>query len=215
MEYYELLARDSAGRIRFETHPPGVPGAEKTIKLNRSDGKTITTTTAELSVVVLIFDYAGGRTIQLQPAMQTARVSEVVKCGPPKVPGRLYSQMSRSLAYGKLPANVTFEELGAKQIDGIPVLGFRTMHREVTNEADFKSKPGMYEVWVSDELAATILEIRSNLDGKVESRRSLQNIRREDPDPSLFQIPESYKVISGPSDMPYVDASGLQKPTSP
>jgi hypothetical protein len=38
----------------------------------------------------------------------------------------LKSVETRSLASGKLAPNLSFEELGAKEVDGIPVLGFRT-----------------------------------------------------------------------------------------
>jgi hypothetical protein len=66
-----------------------------------------------------------------------------------------------------------------------------------------KGRSGIFEVWVSDDLAATMVDIKSSLDGKSVGRSRLTRIKREGPDPALFQVPEGYKVNPAPEEVPY------------
>jgi hypothetical protein len=49
---------------------------------------------------------------------------------------------------------------------------------------------------VSDDLAEVILQILTNLERKVETRITLTDIRCEEPDSLLFEIPAGYKIDS-------------------
>ena len=47
---------------------------------------------------------------------------------------------------------------------------------------------------MSDELGATVLYIQSNLRAHSESASRFRNIKRIEPDASLFEIPPNYKT---------------------
>jgi hypothetical protein len=203
-ELRDLIARDGAGRVRVDRHgSTNAPRADEKVTLNTRDGGTIEATHSEMHLLVMIFDGQDGKTIQLQPAMRIARVRSE-ECKVNNGPSRPYSAMFKTLAGHALPSNVTFEELGSKEIEGVSADGFRTTTREATNEADLKGKPGISEYWVSDDLAVTMLEIRSDLDGNNTSRSSLIHIKRDEPDSSLFQVPAGYTINPEPKDMPFV-----------
>lgn len=56
-EILEIVARDSAGRVRIEKHPdtPGQSGSDPVV-LHTRDGGQINTTHAELNALTMIFD---------------------------------------------------------------------------------------------------------------------------------------------------------------
>jgi len=58
-------------------------------------------------------------------------------------------------------------------------------------------------VWPSDDLGATLLEIRDYPEKKIKNHSSLVNIAREELDASLFQIPPGLKVNPTPDEMPF------------
>jgi hypothetical protein len=62
-------------------------------------------------------------------------------------------------------------------------------------DGDFQGKPARFlEEWASDELGVTLLSVYSDLTKQVETRITLENIRREEPDALLFTIPSGYKT---------------------
>lgn len=47
---------------------------------------------------------------------------------------------------------------------------------------------------MSDDLAATVLYVQSDFRKQTESRSTLTNIKRVEPDSSLFEIPPGYTI---------------------
>jgi hypothetical protein len=74
--------------------------------------------------------------------------------------------------------------LGERSLEGMTLFGF---HGEITREDGQKS---VFEYWQSD-LGLTMSSSTIHEDGE-ESYWTIINLRREEPDPSLFQIPKEY-----------------------
>jgi hypothetical protein len=74
-ELDEIIARDSAGRIRFEKHFV-LPGDDETTTLTTREGGKIIVTNGLLKMSISIFDCSKGQIINLQPGMQIAWFKE-------------------------------------------------------------------------------------------------------------------------------------------
>jgi hypothetical protein len=107
--------------------------------------------------------------VNLYPKLQ---VADVFKLSPG------YGQPSHPLNW---PAS---ESLGTKEIEGYAVAGIRTSG---TGEHAL-----VQEEWFSADLRATLYATVTHPHGK--SSYHVSNIRTGDPDPSVFQIPEGYKI---------------------
>jgi hypothetical protein len=203
-EMVELVARDSDGRIRFERQGflAHARDQEKVI-LNKSDGGTIETTREALGMSILIFDCPDAMTIQIQPGMQIARITEGYPTAQPNRSSRPYSIRVTSLLSGKPQPNVSVEDLGYRQIEGFSARGVRLTDLGTESDGDWNGKPiRITETWASDELAVTILEIRSDPKKQMEETSTLTDIKRDEPDRSLFEIPRGYKINPTPDEMP-------------
>ncbi len=72
------------------------------------------------------------------------------------------------------------------------------------SDGEWNGKPvRITETWASDDLAATLLEIRSDPRKQMEDITILTNIKREEPAHSLFEIPPGYKINPTPDEMPF------------
>jgi hypothetical protein len=190
-EFVEFVARDTAGRIRVEKRQAivGPHGAERIDDKARENLSSST---------VIVFDCPNGKTILMQPDMQIARVKESGTPSPAQSKVRPYSSFYNTLAGRDLPANLTFEDLGTKEIDGITAHGFKTITLGTEEDVEWNGKPiRVSEVWVSDDIAATLLKIDRDFKKKNEGRTTLTNIKREEPEASLFEIPIGYKLDEG------------------
>lgn len=207
----ESVARDSDGRIRFEKH--GItPTADdrETVTLVNTDGKEFTVTREELGTVIHIFDCASGKSITLQPGLRIARVK--VDEGPASTGRRehVYSAPFIPGPDAKMPPNMTVEQLGTREIQGVSVRGVRTTRLGTESDGYWKGKPiWETELWVSDELAAQLLKVDKDLRAGIESRSELVEVRREEPDPTLFDIPQDYQI--NPELPPTIKTSGAPK----
>lgn len=205
IELVEFVAREAAGRVRIEKRSfmRSARGAEK-ITLNTREGGTITTTRDMLGAHILTFDCPGGKIISIQPGMQIAMVTERSIVSPAHPQARLYSSFFDTLAGKKLPPSVTFEDLGTKKIEGIPAHGFKTTDLGTEDDGEWNGKPTrVFETWVSDELAATVLQIRADIRNKKDDRTTLTHIKREEPEASLFEVPTGYKINPTPQELPF------------
>jgi hypothetical protein len=71
------------------------------------------------------------------------------------------------------------------------------------NDGGWKGMPTLVdEYWVSDGLGVTMLEIHTTLRNKNESRSILTQIKRQEPDAALFEIPPDYKINPPPEKKP-------------
>ncbi len=89
------------------------------------------------------------------------------------------------------------EELGEQNIEGVNAKGTRTTTTipagAIGNERPIET---VYEKWYSPELQVVVFSKHS--DPRFgEQTYKLTNINRSEPDPSLFQVPSGYKVVSG------------------
>lgn len=98
---------------------------------------------------------------------------------------------------GTQPQNETKEDLGTQTIEGVLAKGTRTSHvipaGKIGNE---KPITVTTESWYSDEVGMDVLRIHKDpWSGEVTTK--VTNIRRGEPDASLFTPPADYKVEKG------------------
>jgi hypothetical protein len=93
------------------------------------------------------------------------------------------------------------EQLGVQNFDGVEAEGTRTI-TTIPADAIGNERPIeiVYERWYSKELQMIVYSKHSDPRFGEQTYR-LTNINRSEPDPSLFTVPEGYKVVSeaGPS----------------
>ena len=103
----------------------------------------------------------------------------------------------RSYSYKvtRLLSSANVEDLGYKQIQSIQARGIKIIWMGSEKDGNFLGKPARFlEQWVSDDLGVTLLSVYSDLTKEGETRISLENIRREEPDAALFTIPSGYQT---------------------
>ena len=87
------------------------------------------------------------------------------------------------------------EELGSRVIDGIETVGTRYVHitapGTIGNE---KTIEAVYESWYSPTLKVTLLSTSNDPRSGVSTTR-LINLKRDEPDKMLFEIPADYKIV--------------------
>lgn len=201
----ELVARDGTGRIRFEKHGPPRPDDHKEVILTSPEGERFAAENLALRTVIQIFDCSNGTVTMLQPGMRVAWVKENHSSSGEKSRERSYSSIFAPHAQDKVPANMQRQDLGFQMIEGVEAHGFKTITLGRENDGDKNGLPiREQEIWASDELAAIVLDIRRDMKAGTEFRNALAKIKREEPDPSLFEVPAGYKI--NPIELP---SSGL------
>jgi hypothetical protein len=204
-ERVEFLARDSDGRVRIER--PGLiqpAGDEEKVILHQRDGGQIETTREAMGNSILIFDCPASEMIQILPGMQIAHVTKQSPRPTPNRPAPPYSIRVTNLLSGKPRPDISVEDLGYREIEGISARGVRLTNLGTESDGEWNGKPvRITETWASDGLAATILEIHSDPRKQMEDIVTLTNIKREEPNHSLFQIPPGYKVNPMPDELPF------------
>jgi hypothetical protein len=192
----EIVARDSQGRIRIEKRGVGQPpGDSEMVVLETADGKPFTVTREEYGTVIEIFDCASGISTLMQPGMRIATVKEDKTTVPRRQVKRAYSTPYIPGPGVKIPPKIIIEQLGIREIQGIPARGVKTTSLGTEDDGEWDGKPlHQTEVWISDELAAHMMKVDRDLRSGSEARMELIAVRREEPDPGLFDIPMGYKI---------------------
>ena len=92
--------------------------------------------------------------------------------------------------------DVQKEDLGTQQINGVAALGKR-LTRTVPANTIGNQLPivSVTETWYSPELQM-VVESKHNDPRFGEQTYTLKNIVRSEPDPSLFTVPQGFKVLS-------------------
>jgi hypothetical protein len=215
-EILEIVARDSAGRVRIERHPDtaGQNGSGPVV-LHTRDGGQINTTHAELNALTMIFDCPDGKMITLQPGMRIAHLYEGRATQASLQAEHPYSFFFTSLLRHNPTADVFAEDLGHKRIKNIDVLGVKTT--QIGSEEDeWKGKPiRIFESWVSDDLAAVVVETVIDLRKNMETTSRLTDVSRVEPVASLFEIPAGYKINPAPAEMPFQVGDGKSVAVQP
>lgn len=215
-EISEIVTRDGAGRVRIEKHgeSAALSGSDPVV-LHTRDGGQFNTTHAELNVITMIFDCPDGRTIMLQPGMRIAHSYDIRAVQPGLRGEHPYSFFFTSLLRHNPTADVFAEDLGHKMIEGIDALGIKTT-QSGSEEDEWKGKPiRIFEKWVSDDLAATLVETVIDLKKNIETTSRLTDVSRVEPDASLFEIPAGYKINPTPAEMPFQIGAGKSVAVQP
>jgi hypothetical protein len=192
----ELVARDPTGRVRTESHIHrsgpvphpnlalgGVPSSHGDLNTDMSF--------VETNLTVDILDCWGGKRFQLDPSTHSAVAAQSCASQPKFRP----SDNPYSYKLTRLLSGANVEDLGFKQIQGMQARGIKIIWMGGEKDGDFQGKPARFlELWASDELGVTLLSVYSDLTNHVETRISLSNILRQEPDASLFTIPSGYKT---------------------
>ena len=100
--------------------------------------------------------------------------------------------------------NAVAEDLGTATLNGMPTHGTR-ITRTIRGRSSGTGKPVTItdEFWYSDELHMNLLETHTDPRGGTQTV-SILSIQREEPSPTLFEIPPGYKVVdlTPPPDAP-------------
>jgi len=201
----DLVARDRQGRIReARSAHPTPPQGQHTTTLTMSDRTTRTVTSGELSEVILISDCSAGTTIQIQPGMRIARITQgQAPASPPALNQKYFAAFCPSAGTAKPNPHLQYEELGFRDFHGIAAKGCRYTSIGAKADAGWEGKPiRSDEQWVSDDFAAFLLIIRKDFKKGTESRTELVNIKLGDPDPALFKVPDGYLINPTPGEIP-------------
>ena len=178
------IARDSQGRTRRDMTLPSI-------------GEWGTSGQAAPHVVFINDSVAGARYI-LQPDKKVARKMKWARHGQRN---GAVSGPTPDVVYGArgqgLRNNQTTISLGTQSINGIQAEGTRTT-RTIPAGAIGNASPIVIttERWYSPELQTVVMSKRSDpFTGQTTFQ--LTNIQRQEPDPSLFQVPSDYTVRQG------------------
>jgi len=153
---------------------------------------------------------AGCVRIERQPGMRIAHVYEGRASQPHLRGEHPYSFFFTSSLRHNPTTDIFAEDLGHKMIEGIDALGIKTT--QIGSEEDeWKGKSiRIFEKWVSDDLAATLVDTVIDLKKNTETTSSLTDVSRVEPDPSLFEIPTGYKINPTGDELPF--RVGVAKP---
>ena len=105
-------------------------------------------------------------------------------------------------AFSSIPATkyeTRTEELGAQTVEGVDAVGTRTITTipagAIGNELPIDV---VYEKWFSNDLQLVVMSKHTDPRFGEQTYR-LTNIVRNEPDPSLFEVPMGYKMVTEPS----------------
>jgi TonB family protein len=162
-----ILARDSAGRTRSE--------ASNFVSTARGFNVGL----ARIEIV----DPVANETISLIPQRKLAMKRAVS--------GEIFLRSSE-LRLSELEAH--YQDLGTDTMLGFPVRGVRLHESIAPNLLDpTQTRIVVTEYWYSEDLKLSLLTKRTELNANSWTMR-IKSIQRNEPDTSLFTIPEDYKV---------------------
>lgn len=193
----DLVARDATGRIREEFHGPykevvpfeqialgGLPSSRRDLNLKGA---------AQFGVTIL--DCCGGTRIFLSPHAEYAVVQKLHL--ERRTLHRNHGLYSDSVIKANAQPDAIVEDLGNQLVERIQARGTKITSLGGNQDGDWKGKPvRVLEVWVSDELGATLAWKSSDLIRETTNIAFLKGIRREEPDASLFAVPSGYQIHS-------------------
>jgi hypothetical protein len=197
MEMDEPIARDSAGKLRFEKdgfRPIPNHEEERTAHSGLPVGTGPANETSNPHIVII--DCPNGKNISIQPRLRTARIAQQLPA--PVSNSHHQSILSKGFPPPSDPRYVA-EDLGYKEIQGFRARGVRVTEIGTEQDGEWNGKPILVtEEWGSEDIGATLISIRSDLRKDSTYTEKMINIKREEPDPSLFEIPADYKIETMP-----------------
>lgn len=200
----QLLARDEAGRIRIERRVALAPSENKMRTLTNGEGESFQVSDEEMNTHIIIHDCAAGRDIQIEPGTRIVLIKDQWK--PTKVIPTLTNTRTFSLGLplpGKAAPELVVEDLGYHDVHGIQARGERRTTIGTEKDGEWNGKPiRQWEQWVSEDLDAVIEVTQKDFKTGKGSYWVLTHIKRDRPDPGLFEIPPGYKVNPKPDEFP-------------
>ena len=169
-------------------------------------GRVRTESTAGDQTVIIIRDNVNGYNLRLFPDSKTAIRNTVAGRG-----GRAgaipVETAAGTIAIAPAPVpkkkagrksnQTTDEDLGIQNINGVPALGKRhTQIIPVGQIGNNREIHVVHESWYSDDLQMLVKSVNSDPRYGVNTYE-LTDISRDNPDPSLFQVPPGYSVTEG------------------
>lgn len=182
----DLIARDSGGRIYMEDH---------NLRLQFYGFRSFHDANTIWALgTVTILDCFGGKSIYLVPGSHTADVAQSCANVPPFQQSD--QPYSHQLAwFVGTWTSVSAEDLGTKTIEGFQARGIKTTWLGTEKDGEWNGRPiRATEEWVSDDLGATLVVTDSDFRKATEYRITLTNVRRIEPEASLFEVPPNYKI---------------------
>jgi|SRR5208283_881734 len=166
-----------------------------TFECPHRDADTIMALDRPAELTVSIFDCFNGKTINPDPSRLTAPALQSCPNLPP------FEQSDHPYSYELVRfltvrnPNVLVEDLGNEEIQQFKARGVRLTWRGTEKGGQWNGRAvRAMEQWRSDKLRATLLWVCSDFTKQVEDRAALTNIRRKEPDASLFTIPAGYNI---------------------
>ena len=195
VEWTESVSRDGTGRIRFE-QTEAFPIRTLGVGLSDHEIEKIMLPDSRPGRFVIIFDCFNGKSIVLQPELKAANVMQTCDTLPPiGETGEPYSQLITRFLSMKPRPEVSVEDLGYQEVQGVRARGLRLTGMGGDKDGEWNGKPvAVTEQWMSDDLAATVLYVHSDLRKQNETRSSFTNIKSVEPDAALFEIPPGYTI---------------------
>lgn len=183
----ELVARDSAGRVRVER----VSG-----EFQYDNGPDAGTKTLQHRITIC--DPVAQTMTEINTLDATAKIVHSRPSAPSS--SRLQPVQTRTFCSSRLllgrDGRIKREDLGDQTIEGVVAHGVRIFMPMLGAPDGGESAQGenTTERWCSDDLSALVLTTSENPRSGVKSSVGMQKIERAEPDPSLFQIPPNYAV---------------------
>lgn len=215
------LARDKDGRTRRENSFSNIgpwansdqeaprfvtisdPVAKEMYILNLTDRTVVKNKIGEPMVFRHETKSGDTRTVneqRVQVAVSGTAVSSGTVAGPPNftlaMPMHTAGAVARRMPFDS--NNMKTESLGRQTMKGVPVDGTRVTHTVPAGMiGNDRPMVTVTEKWYSRDLQMTIFT--KTTDPQVgESIYRVTNLRRSEPDPSLFRVPGDFKVTEGP-----------------
>ena len=191
------VVRDSNGRTYSELRSVQVESPRTQSEEARTALHLGHPSELRIDSIISISDCHSGKTIAVFPELKSVRVSKNNNAWPwNRWNGVSYFEF---LTSGPRPANVIFEDLGLKEVEGVPTHGYRETILGTQDDGEWIGRVRyVMESWISDDLAEIVLQIITNLKAMAETRIVLTDITREEPDASLFEIPPGYTISPAP-----------------
>jgi hypothetical protein len=203
VQWVELVSRDSAGRIRFEQSEGfKPPNGIYSVAMSDHEIERVMIQGDASGSLVTIFGCFNGKSIVLQREPQIAHVMQTCSTlSPFQQSGQPYSNLiTRILSTAKTSPNVSVEDLGYKEIEGVMAHGMRSTILGTEKDGKWNGRPmSVWETWMSDDLATTLLYVYSDLRKQTEGSSRVTDIRRVEPESSLFEIPPDYNIVDSTS----------------
>ena len=192
------VSRDRKGRIRSER----VTSKYK-VKTGDDIGKEVESKT------ILICDPVAQTLTELDPLGKTAKVRRWSQDGSTNTSNRPQNYCAELFVFSDL------EDLGHRTIEGFDAEGRRRVEERDRGMGDSgrEMPEKSNDQWCAPELQAVVLQVSQDVGREV---IEFKNIRRGDPDPSLFEIPQDYTILEKTS-WPYSktpDSQSVRSPTT-